>query len=284
LPKDALSRVVEFNDLEALERELAHKDCACVLAEPVMTNCGMVLPAPRYHEKLRELCTKYGAYLVLDETHTFSNGYGGYTKAYGLEPDFITLGKSIAGGIPVAVYGFTKEVAERINASFGRKGVSDPMGIGGTLSANTFAMAAMRATLTKVATEEAFEKMFAGQKRLSDGLDAILQKFNIPWSVTRSGARCELQFMPTLPKNGTEAKNHFDWDLMYYTHLFLANRGLLITPFHNMMLIPPVATEADIDLLIRGWDDCLVEIAAQRPEQVGDEHSERVQDRKHRPQ
>jgi glutamate-1-semialdehyde 2,1-aminomutase len=227
----------------------------------VMTNCGMVLPAPGYHEKLRELCTKYGTYLVLDETHTFSNGYGGYTKAYGLKPDFITLGKSIAGGIPVAVYGFTREVAESINASFGRKSVSDPMGISGTLSGNAFAIAAMRETLTKVATEEAFEKMFAGQKRLSDGLDAVLERHNIPWSVTRSGARCELQFMPTLPKNGSEAKNHFDWELMYYTHLFLTNRGLLITPFHNMMLIPPVATEADIDLLIKGWDDCLAEIA-----------------------
>jgi glutamate-1-semialdehyde 2,1-aminomutase len=261
LPKDLLSRVVEFNDVEALERELAHEDCACVLTEPVMTNCGMVLPAPGYHEKLRELCTKYGTYLVLDETHTFSNGYGGYTKAYGLKPDFITLGKSIAGGIPVAVYGFTREVAERINASFGRKSVSDPMGISGTLSGNAFAIAAMRETLTKVATEEAFEKMFAGQKRLSDGLDAVLERHNIPWSVTRSGARCELQFMPTLPKNGSEAKNHFDWELMYYTHLFLTNRGLLITPFHNMMLIPPVATEADIDLLIKGWDDCLAETA-----------------------
>ena len=189
------------------------------------------------------------------------NGYGGYTKAYGLKPDFITLGKSIAGGIPVAVYGFTREVAERINASFGRKSVSDPMGISGTLSGNAFAIAAMRETLTKVATEEAFEKMFAGQKRLSDGLDAVLERHNIPWSVTRSGARCELQFMPTLPKNGSEAKNHFDWELMYYTHLFLTNRGLLITPFHNTMLIPPVATEADIDLLIKGWDDCLAEIA-----------------------
>ena len=115
-------------------------------------------------------------------------------------------------------------------------------------------------SLTKVATEETFEKMFAGQKRLSDGLDAVLKRHNIPWSVTRSGARCELQFMPTLPKNGSEAKNHFDWELMYYTHLFLTNRGLLITPFHNMMLIPPFATEADIDLLIKGWDDSLAEI------------------------
>lgn len=262
VPKEALSRVVEFNDVEALERELAHEDCACVLAEPVMTNCGMVLPAPGYHEALRALCTQYGTYLVIDETHTFSNGTGGYTAAHGLAPDFITLGKSIAGGIPVAVYGFTGAVAARINATFGRQGVSDPMGIGGTLSANAFAIAAMRATLREVATQEAFEKMFAGQARLSDGLDAVLARHAIPWSVTRSGARCELQFMPTLPRNGTEAKNHFDWALMYYTHVYLANRGLLITPFHNMMLVPPVATDADIDRLIQGWGDCLAEIAA----------------------
>jgi len=261
VPKEALSRVVEFNDIEALERELAHKDCACVLAEPVMTNCGMVLPDSGYHEKLRKLCTKYGTYLIIDETHTFSNGYGGYTKAYGLEPDFITLGKSIAGGIPVAVYGFTKDIGDRINETFGRKGVSDPMGISGTLSGNAFAIAAMRETLQKVATSEAFEKMFAGQKRLSDGLDEVLSRHNIPWSLTRSGARCELQFMPTLPKNGTDAKNHFDWELMYYTHIYLSNRGLVITPFHNMMLISPITSDEDIDCLIQGWDDCLAELA-----------------------
>ena len=231
-----------------------------MLAEPVMTNCGMVLPAPGYHEKLRELCTSYGTYLVIDETHTFSEGHGGYTKAHGLKPDFLTIGKSIAGGIPIAAYGFTNEVAERINASFGHKGVSDPMGVGGTLSANAFAIAAMRETLTKVATEEAFERMFAGQNRLSNGLEAILAKYDIPWSLTRSGARCELQFMPTLPQNGSEAKENFDWELMYYTHLYLANRGILITPFHNMMLIPPVATDADIDRLIHGWEECLAEL------------------------
>lgn len=260
VPKDSLSRVVEFNDFEALETELAHEDCACVLIEPVMTNCGMVLPAEGYHKKLRELCTKYGTYLIIDETHTFSNGYGGYTSAYGLEPDFITLGKSIAGGIPVSVYGFTHKVADCINATFGNKGVSDPMGIGGTLSGNAFALAAMRETLKKVATKENFERMFAGQERLSDGLDAILEKYDVPWSLTRSGARCEMQFMPTLPKNGSEAKNHFDWELMYYMHIYLENRGLLITPFHNMMLISPVTTDEDIDTLIQGWEDCIKEL------------------------
>jgi glutamate-1-semialdehyde 2,1-aminomutase len=252
--------VIEFNDLEAAESELAHRDCACVLLEPVMTNCGMVLPQPGYHEALRKLCDKYGTYLIIDETHTFSTGYGGYTKAYGLKPDFLTIGKSIAGGIPVAAYGFTREVADKINATYGHKGVSDPMGIGGTLAANAFAIAAMRETLCNVATEAAFKKMIRGQELLSEGLEAMLKKLGVPWSLTRSGARCELQFMPTLPQSGTEAKENFDWSLMYYTHLYLANRGILITPFHNMMLISPVTEDADIQRLIAGWGACITEL------------------------
>ncbi|MGL4483732.1 MAG: transaminase [Anaerovoracaceae bacterium] len=261
LPKDQLTRVAEFNDLAAAEKELAHKDCAAVLLEPVMTNCGMVLPAEGYLEGLRELCTKYGTYLIIDETHTLSNGWGGYTRAHNLKPDFVTMGKSIAGGVPVSVYGFTKEIGDAINATYGLKGDSDPMGIGGTLSGNAFAIACMKTTLEKVATKEAFEKMFRGQERLSDGLDAVLKKYDIPWSLTRSGARCELQFMPTEPKNGTEAKDHFDWALMYYTHQFIQNRGILITPFHNMMLISPVTSDEDIDKMIQAWDDCLKELA-----------------------
>ncbi len=264
IPKDALTRVVEFNDVEALERELAYKDVACVLAEPIMTNCGMVLPAPGYHDRLRELCTRYGSYLIIDETHTFSNGPGGYTSAFGLKPDFLTLGKSIAGGIPVAVYGFTSEVADAINAGYGRKSVSDPMGIGGTLTGNAFVLRAVKATLEKVATREAFGKMIAGQNRLSDGIETSVKKYNLPWSVTRSGARCELQFMPVLPVNGREAKKHFDWELMYFTHLFLLNRDLLITPFHNMMLIPPMAKENEIDRLVNEWDACMNKITADK--------------------
>jgi glutamate-1-semialdehyde 2,1-aminomutase len=259
IAKDALTRVVEFNDLAALEEQLAFGDVACVLAEPVMTNCGMVLPAPGYHKGLRELCTRYGCLLVIDETHTFSTGPGGYTAAYGLYPDFLTLGKSIAGGIPVAVYGFTEEMAQRINATFGRKSVSDPMGIGGTLSGNAFAIRAMEATLKHVATAEAFKRMIDGQERLSDELERALREYAIPWSVTRSGARCELQFMPRLPVNGSEAKAYFDWELIYYTHLYLANRGVLITPFHNMMLVPPMATNDDIDTLVKTWSECMAE-------------------------
>ena len=262
LVKESVSRVVEFNDPSALEAALSHKDVACILAEPVMTNCGMVLPEPGYHDQLRELATKYGTYLIIDETHTFSSGPGGYTAAHGLKPDFITLGKSIAGGIPVAVYGFTARIADRINASFGRQPVSDPMGIGGTLSANAFAINAIRATLTHVATEQAFEKMIAGANRMADGLEAAIQKHDLPWSVTRCGARAEMQFMPHPPKTGSEAKAAVYWDLIAYTHLYLANRGVLVTPFHNMMLVSPVTTDADIDLLVETWEKCMAELAA----------------------
>ena len=262
LVKDSVARVVEFNDVSVLEEALSHEDVACILAEPVMTNCGMVLPEPGYHDELRELATKYGTYLIIDETHTFSSGPGGYTAAHGLKPDFITLGKSIAGGIPVAVYGFTAQIAKQINASFGRKPVSDPMGIGGTLAANAFAINAIRATLTNVATEEAFKKMIAGANRMADGLEAAINKRDLAWSVTRCGARAEMQFMPHPPRKGSEAKAAVDWDLIAYTHLYLANRGILVTPFHNMMLVSPVTTDEDIILLVKTWDDCMAGLVA----------------------
>jgi glutamate-1-semialdehyde 2,1-aminomutase len=261
LVREAVARVVEFNDVDALEEALSHEDVACVLAEPVMTNCGMVLPEPGYHDQLRELASKYGTYLIIDETHTFSSGPGGYTAAHGLKPDFITLGKSIAGGIPVAVYGFTAQIADRINATFGQKGVSDPIAVGGTLSANAFAINAIRATLTDVATEQAFERMINGANRIAEGLEAAIKKHHVPWSVTRCGARAELQFMPYAPKCGSESKQAVYWDLIGYTHLYLANRGVLMTPFHNMMLVSPVTSIEDIDLLVKVWDDCMAELA-----------------------
>ncbi len=262
LVREAVARVVEFNDVSALEEALSHEDVACVLAEPVMTNCGMVLPEPGYHDQLRELASKYGTYLIIDETHTFSSGPGGYTAAHGLKPDFITLGKSIAGGIPVAVYGFTAQIADRINATFGQKGVSDPIAVGGTLSANAFAINATRATLTHVATEQAFERMISGANRIAEGLEAAIKKHDVPWSLICCGARTELHFMPSSPKNGSESKQAVYWDLIAYTHLYLANRGVLMTPFHNMMLVSPVTPDEDVELLVKVWDDCMAELAA----------------------
>jgi glutamate-1-semialdehyde 2,1-aminomutase len=195
--------------------------------------------------------------LIIDETHTFSSGPGGYTAAHGLRPDMITCGKAVAGGVPFAVYGFSREVARRMDETFGRNHVSDPMGIGGTLSGNAFAMHAAAQHLRHTATAEAFEHMIGLQNLMSDGLERVVARHGLEWSVTRCGARAELQFMPFSPSNGSVAKKHFDWKLMYFLHLYLSNRGILITPFHNMMLVPPVATEADIAQLVSGWDDVL---------------------------
>jgi glutamate-1-semialdehyde 2,1-aminomutase len=263
---DAIARVVEFNDEAALEKALAHGDVACVMMEPVMTNCGMVLPTPTYHQKLRELCTQLGVYLLIDETHTISTGYGGYTAAHGLKPDILVLGKAIAGGIPCAAYGFTEEFKNTFEQKLGALGTAvtafGEMGIGGTLSANAFVMHVMRATLEHVATEDAYQHMIEGAHYLADGLEQSIARHQIPWSVTRCGARAELQFRPTSPKNGAESLSVLDWDLIMYTHIYLLNRGVMVTPFHNMMLVSPATTHADIDLLINGWDECMAEIAA----------------------
>jgi glutamate-1-semialdehyde 2,1-aminomutase len=265
VPAENIARVVEFNDEAALEKELAHQDVACVLIEPVMTNCGMVLPTPTYHKKLRELTKKYGAYLLIDETHTISTGPGGYTAAYGLEPDLLVLGKAIAGGIPCAAYGFTQAFLDDFNQKLSALGTPETafgeMGIGGTLSANALVVHAMRATLEHVATDAAYAHMIRGTNRLADGLEHSIAKHKLPWSVTRCGARAELQFCPTLPQNGAESVEVLDWDLIIYTHTYLMNRGAMITPFHNMMLVSPVTTDADIDLLIAGWDSCMEELA-----------------------
>lgn len=253
-------RVVEFNDPEALERELAHRDVACVLTEPVMTNCGMILPAEGFLEQLRALTRMHGSYLAIDETHTLSTGYGGYTSEYGLDPDFFTFGKSVGGGIPVAGYGFTDEIAEAMNASFGLEIESSPMGIGGTLSANAFAVNALRHTLEKVATREAYDHMIELANHTADGLEEKIAGSGIAWSVTRCGARVELQFMPHTPRNGSESKTALFWDLIWYTHLYLLNRDILITPFHNMMLISPVTTVEDVVELVTEWGNCMTEL------------------------
>jgi glutamate-1-semialdehyde 2,1-aminomutase len=260
VPPSRITRIVEFNDVESLERELAHGDVACVLAEPVMTNCGMVLPEPGFHERLRDLTRQHNVYLVIDETHTFSSGPGGYTAEHGLEPDFITLGKAIAGGVPAAVYGFSSAIAEKIANGFAGERDTAPMGIGGTLAGNALSIRAIRATLENVATEEAFERMIQNANRLADGIEDEIAAIGLPWSVTRCGARVELQFAPNPPRTGAEAILQIDWDLLGFIHLYLANRGVLLTPFHNMMLISPVTEIAAIDLLVSQLTSCMEEL------------------------
>jgi len=240
------TRVIEFNDLDALQSALRHEDVACVLAEPAMTNVGMVLPEPGYHQALREITRKHGTLLIIDETHTICAGPGGYTRAESLEPDFLVFGKPIAGGVPGAAYGFTDEVAQCILAKHNLEDC-DTGGIGGTLAGNALSLAAMRATLQKVLTAEAFSRMIPMSERWTEGVAQAIADFGLPWNVTRLGCRAEYLFSPHTPKNGTQAHDAMDFELERFMHLYAMNRGILLTPFHNMALMSPVTSKEDID-------------------------------------
>ncbi|HEY5628009.1 MAG TPA: aspartate aminotransferase family protein [Candidatus Limnocylindrales bacterium] len=240
------TRVVEINDLEGLERELSYGDVAACLFEPALTNVGIVLPEPGYHEGVRELTRRHGTLLINDETHTICAGPGGYTGAHGLHPDFVTIGKTIGGGIPAAAYGFTDEVADSIRRSIAPED-SDVGGIGGTLAGNALSLAAIRATLTEVLTDEAFARMIPLAERFETGVNAALTAHGVPWHVTRLGARAEYHFIPEPPRNGSALHDAADPELERFLHLWAMNRGVLMTPFHNMALMSPATTEADVD-------------------------------------
>jgi glutamate-1-semialdehyde 2,1-aminomutase len=240
------SKVIEFNDIAALETALSSKEVAAVLAEPVMTNIGIIHPDPGYHDELRHLTKKYGTLLIIDETHTICAGPGGYTTAHGLQPDLLTIGKPLAGGIPAAVYGFTNEVADRFDAQLVVED-SDVGGIGGTLAGNALSIAAMKATLENVLTPTFYEKAIRLQEKFTLGVQSVIQEYKLPWIVKQLGNRSEYWFRPTPPRNGGEAFAAIDHDLDRYMHLFTLNHGILLTPFHNMALISPETTDEDVD-------------------------------------
>ena len=246
VPLDETTRVVEFNDLVGMERALSAGDVAAILMEPAMTNVGIVLPEPGYLDGVTALAKKYGALLIIDETHTISVGPGGMTKDLGLKPDFLTIGKAIGGGIPTGTFGMTTEIAAAIAAKTERE-VIDTGGIGGTLAGNALSLAAMRATLVDVLTEANFAKMIALGNRWCDGVDAAIKEFGLPWHCNRLGARGEYLFQGTAPRTGREAAAAGDFELEQYIHLRLLNDGFLLTPFHNMALMSPDTTEADVD-------------------------------------
>ena len=255
------SKVIEFNDVAALETMLWAGDVAAVLAEPVMTNIGIIHPEPGYHEALRELTQKYGTYLIIDETHTICTGPGGYTAAHGLQPDFLTIGKPLAGGVPAAVYGFSEEVAQAFSERLDVDD-ADVGGIGGTLAGNALSIAAMKATLQNVLTDEFYEKAIALQERFTAGVESVIKEFELPWIVKRLGNRSEYWFRPTPPRNGGEAFAAIDHELDRYMHLFALNRGILMTPFHNMALISPETTQADVDHHTQVFRDAVASLFA----------------------
>jgi glutamate-1-semialdehyde aminotransferase len=243
---DETTRVVEINDLDALERALAHRDVSVCLFEPALTNIGIVLPDPGYHDAVRDLCTRYGTLLLIDETHTISAGPGGCTKAWGLQPDIVTIGKTLGAGIPSAAYGFSAELSERVYTNTDWKN-ADVGGVGGTLAGNALSLAAMRATLGEVMTDEAFERMIGLGERFEHGVQGVIESRGLPWHAVRLGCRVEYLVRPDRARTGTEAAAGQDDELDPFIHLFLLNRGILMTPFHNMALLSPSTTAADVD-------------------------------------
>jgi glutamate-1-semialdehyde 2,1-aminomutase len=260
---DRTTRVVEFNDADGLERELGHGDVACVLAEPALTNVGIVLPEPGYHERLRELTRAAGTLLIIDETHTLCCGPGGYTAAEGLDPDLLTIGKPIAGGIPTGAYGMSDEVSGRVVERTDWEH-ADVGGIGGTLAGNALSIAAVRATLAKVLTDEAFERMIGLARRFEGSVAETIAERRLPWQVTRLGCRAEYMFAPERPRTGSRASVEFDPELDALMHLYMLNRGVLMTPFHMMALMSPATTEAEVDRHGEAFAEVAAELTAKR--------------------
>ena len=250
------STSVPFNDLTAVENALKSNEFAALLTEPALTNCGMVLPEDGFTQGLRALCTKYNTLLILDETHTISTAHGGWAKVNHVVPDFLVVGKPIAGGLPAAAYGFSGDMAARMEAA---KDAATPghSGIGTTLSGNMMTLAAIHATLTEVATEAAYKHILRLAAKLEAQLTASIKSHKLPWNISRMGARLELQFCEKPPSNAAEAREAQNDTIESAIHLYLLNRGVLLTPFHNMMLICPATSEADINTLLQVFNECL---------------------------
>ena len=260
MPLDQTTRVVEFNDLVAVERELANGDVAAILTEPALTNIGIVLPEPGFLAGLRELATKYEALLMIDETHTFSAGFGGMTERDNLIPDIFIIGKSIGAGIPSGAFGITHEVAELVQ-NHPDADLVDVGGVGGTLAGNALSLAAMRATLGEVLTESAFAHMIELGDRYTEQVQTILDTYDIDWSISQIGARAEYRFTSPAPVNGSQSAHASDDELDEFMHLYMCNRGILMTPFHNMALMCPTTTVADVDTHQALFESAIRELA-----------------------
>jgi len=253
------TRVVEFNDVDALETALAHGDVACILAEPVMTNVGTVHPDAGYWQRAAALARQYQTLLIFDETHTICAGPRGYAREHGLEPDLFVIGKPLASGLPAGTYGCSAAVARRFSMRIQLEDC-DTGGIGGTLAGNALSLAAMRATLEHVLTPAAFAHMIPLAERFADGVAAAIAQAALPWHVTRLGCRAEYLFHPRPPRNGGEAGTAMDFELERFMHLYALNRGILLTPFHNMALMSPATTADDVDAHTRVFTDAVREL------------------------
>jgi glutamate-1-semialdehyde 2,1-aminomutase len=264
VPPAQTTRAVEWNDLASVEAALAPGDVAVLVTEPALTNIGIVLPEPGFLDGLREICDRTGTLLLIDETHTFSAGPGGCTQAWDLRPDLVTLGKSFAGGVPIGAYGLSEQVAARLadRVAATDADLVDVGGVGGTLAGNALSLAAARATLDEVLTESAFTEMIRLATRFTEGVQATLDRHDLAWSVVQLGARAEYRFARPAPRTGTDSAAAGDDDVEEYLHLAMANRGILLTPFHNMALMCPATSEADVDRHTAAFAEVVAAIVA----------------------
>ncbi len=256
------TKVVEWNDVPALEAALLQGDIACVLAEPAMTNVGIIMPQPGFHDALRRLTRETGTPLLLDETHTLCAGPGGCTAEWGLDPDIVVVGKPLASGLPAAAYGFSKDVSERFLEGWDPE-VSVTGGLGGTLAGNALSAKLMRVTMESVLTQEAYRGMIALADRYTRGVRGAIDHAGLAWHITQLGCRAEYRFRADPPRNGTESVQAEERPLMRFMHLYALNRGVLLTPFHNMALMSPATTERQVDLGVQVFDSALEELMSE---------------------
>jgi glutamate-1-semialdehyde 2,1-aminomutase len=252
-------RMVQYNDLEAVERELERGVVACVLAEAAVTNTGVIQPAEGFHAGLRRLTTEAGALLVIDETHTLVAGPGGLTVRWGLQPDMLVVGKSISGGIPLGAYGMTAAIAEvlehRPSASAGEE-----VATGGTLFGNALSLAAARAALKEVLIEDAYEHAAALGQRLADGIEASAAANGLEWRAHRLFNRSGYTHAPELPSNALEARSTFDLELYNAQRLYMANRGVWEAIYSAGPACGIQTTAADVDRYLTVLEDFLSEV------------------------
>jgi len=231
-------RLVPYNDLDAVSRELARGDIACVVAEAAITNAGVILPAEGFHAGLRRLTSDAGTLLVIDETHTLVAGPGGLTARWGLQPDLLVVGKSVSGGISLGAYGMTERVAAVLDDPDAASGESVATGdtlfgnalsrvaTGGTLFGNELSLAAARVTLEQVLTDQGYAHAAALGGKLADGIEATAAANGFDWRAHRLYNRSGYTHGPYLPSNAADARDSFDAELFNIQRIYMANRGI----------------------------------------------------------
>ena len=268
--KLAESVSIPFNDLDALQHMLRTREFALILLEPAMTNISLVKPEPGFLQGMRQLCTAYGTLLLSDETHTHVCAWGGLTREWSIDPDFVVVGKAIAGGIPMGTYGMRDEIAATVerNTDYDRwpEEGSGGLALGGTLFGYPLALAATRAVLTEILTPEAHVRTSELGTRLADGLDAIVERHGLPWSAFRLYCRSGICYSQTPPRTAAEATEMADFQLNRYQRLFMANRGIWEAILSSGAAVSFVMTEKDIALYLEVFEQMVKSLGQARPD------------------